>query len=712
MKLTKNLSNLDKLLRTGLGGVCIYLGFFDNAYLEQGAFSYVVGVFGIINLASALVSHCPVYQLAGINTTASHQSTSANLKLRNRLLGSFIFVAVTLIALFGFISFHIAKQFSLAEEMQLWEEFAHERAKYISSAYHLDNLETSILPDVADAVIVDNKLKPLNSIPVFLTEDEFQQIVINSKHDMAKEHSGSVEKDDKIIIWGMAPIPNTQQHLMVFQNTDINSGSLPVLAKQFMISATILLWFSIWGALIFSSVVSKRINKQNDIIVYQALHDSMTGLPNRKYLVDKVEKHIKAHQLDDKPLALCIFDINRFKDINDMLGFRSGDYLLKELAQRLGKVLKPTCVLARLDGVKFAIFSPYFNDQRLVEFVGDIFQVFDVPFMVDSLEIQCEISMGISIYHARDKDPMCMFRQAELAMYQAKKRNQEYVVYSPETDVRDTRKLTVISELRHAINNNELRLHYQPKINIQKGRTVSLEALIRWEHPKQGLQYPDTFIPQAEQTGLIKPLTMWTVREALRQLKCLKQMGLGLPIAVNFSQRLLSHENLTKEIENLLNEFDIEPGYFELEITESAAMSEAGGALKMINALSEIGIPLSLDDFGTGFTSMSHIRNLPIQTIKIDKSFVMHLADNEKDQKIVNSIVQFAHNMGHQVVAEGIENKEAWDILDAMGCDIGQGYFMSRPMSADEVANWLMTSDWPLGRNIVCEKALVKVSGK
>jgi len=693
MKIKKNLSGLDQLLRLGLGVVCIYLGFIDNRLIESEVLALLVGVFGIINIVFSLIGACPIYWLAGINTTANYHASSASLKTRNKLLTTFILVSVTIVSIFAVVSYQISKEFSIAEEVKLWEKFNRQKASAIAKNEAIDN---SAANEVNQFILLDKDLNPIDTELEIIKPADFGQLVEKIKTRMDKERSGHDVIADQAIIWALTSVPGSTNNLLVIHKMVSNEFSTGDLAKKFFIAAFVLQWFSVWGALILSSTVSKRINKQNDLIVYQALHDQLTGLPNRKLLLDKIKIALSGKPRIKETLVLFVFDVNRFKDINNLLGQHSGDYLLAMLAKRLEGVIAESETLARLDGNEFAILSPETNSQSLTDRIDAIFQTVDAPFLINDMEIQCEISLGLAKYAEEIKAPMDLIRQAEIAMFCSKERSQDYVIFSPEMDNQSTHNLTVISELRHAISNNELCLYYQPKVNLKHGNTESLEALIRWKHPERGMQFPDTFIPQAEQTGLIKSLTLWTIREALRQAKCWKSQGISLPVAINFSQRLLSHEHLVGDIADLLHEYAIDPQYLELEITESAVMSEAGGALDMIAALSELGIPLSIDDFGTGYTSMSHIQELPIQTIKIDKSFVLNLSQNKHDQTIVNSIINFVHDMGHRVVAEGIEDIESWNKLEKMGCNVGQGYYMSRPMPAAEVVPWLRHSEWPL----------------
>ena len=691
MKIKKNLSQLDQMLRVGLGAVCLYLGFFDNSYIESDVLSLLIGIFGIANIVFAAIGACPVYWLANINTSVNSQTSSAALKIRNKLLTIFILVAFTIVTVFGFISYEIAKDFSVAEEIKLWEKFNRQKASAIAKLEYTDNFTAN---ETSEFILLTEQLKPAVAAPTIVSSQQFQLLL--EKIEKEKKLSGLDVINGKAIIWAITTVPGTYNKLLVIHNAVNDGYSNYDLAKTFLVAAFVFQWFSVWGALIISSIVSRRLNKQNDLIVHQALHDGLTGLPNKRFLLDKLKKTINDYSPDKTVSYLLIFDLDRFKDINDMLGHRNGDRLLKKFAGRLKNFLHADDVFARLEGNEFAILTSDVDQKSVKQFVGKITDAMDKPFVLDNFDIQCDVSIGVSLFPEHGNEPLALIRQAEVAMYQSKERNQDYVIYSTDFDNRSINQLTVLSELKQAIANEELCLFYQPKIDINSGKTVSFEALIRWQHPDKGMQFPDTFIPQAEQTGLIKPLTIWTLQEALKQIQNWKSRGIVLPIAVNLSQRLLSQEHLAVLIGDMLREYNVEPYMLELEITESAVMSEAGGALEMMQQLSGLGIPLSIDDFGTGFTSLSQLKDLPVNTLKIDKSFVLNMSDSKHDATIVNSIIHLAHNMGQMVVAEGIEDFLVWDELKEMGCDIGQGFYMARPMPANEVEDWLKNSPWPM----------------
>ncbi|MBI3609570.1 MAG: EAL domain-containing protein [Nitrospirae bacterium] len=431
---------------------------------------------------------------------------------------------------------------------------------------------------------------------------------------------------------------------------------------------------------------------------YQALHDVLTDLPNRTLVQDRLKQAIHAADRENRPLALLIMDLDRFKDVNDALGHHHGDLLLKQVGPRVLSVLRESDTVARLGGDEFAVLLPATDINGAAVAARKILEALDRPFVVEGFFLEIGASIGIALFPEHGEDADILMRRADVAMYQAKQSGSGFAVYISEHDRHSPRRLALMGELRHAVERRELVLYYQPKINLKTGRTTGVEALVRWQHPQHGLILPDQFIALAEHTGVIKPLTLWVLSDAARQCRDWQQAGMEFTVAVNLSARNLQDLQLPDQIAEMLQTSGIRPDFLELEITESAIMADPARVLEIISRLKAMGIRFSIDDFGAGYSSLSYLRKLPVAAVKVDKSFVIGMTANEDDAIIVRSTIDLAHNLGLKVVAEGVESQEILDRLVAMGCDAAQGYYISHPVPAEGFTRWLGESPWGAAR--------------
>ncbi len=389
-------------------------------------------------------------------------------------------------------------------------------------------------------------------------------------------------------------------------------------------------------------------------------------------------------------MALLVIDLDRFKDINDTFGHQHGDLLLQQVGARLRQTLSDSETVAHIGGDKFAVLLPAADELAARKVVSALRGALEEAFIVADSPLQVEVSIGVVLYPAHGTTPLTLLRHADTAMYTAKRTHEGYALYdATHDDQSSSRRLALIGALRLAITNNELTLYYQPKVDLKTGTSCSVEALARWQHPTYGFVPPDQFIPLAEQTGLIMPLTHWVLEAAIRQCSDWLRAGLDLGIAVNLSMWNLREATLPETIARLLEQYNVPARLLRLELTESAIMSDTDHALEVLLRLSGLGIRISIDDFGTGYSSLAYLKRLPVDELKIDRSFVQHMAEIETDATIVRSIVTLAHSLGLQVVAEGIEDQATWQMLSALDCDTAQGYYMARPLPTQELEHWL-----------------------
>ena len=443
--------------------------------------------------------------------------------------------------------------------------------------------------------------------------------------------------------------------------------------------------------------VRQERHQADETIQRLAYSDPVTGLPNRVRFRELVQEAVATGQRESCPVAVLLLNLDRFREVNDTLGHDRGDSLLQKVGIRLRSTLFAPDVIARLGGNEFGILLPRLAAVDDVRHVIKKLQHFlEAPFILDEIPIIVEASLGVATMpeHAGDADTL--LQRADIAMYRAKQMASGYAVYTPEYDRRSPERLGLMAELRAAIEGDQLLLHFQPKVEIKTGCIVGTEALVRWQHPRHGLLMPDKFIVAAEQTGLIGPLTRWVLTDALNKCQGARREGIELRVSVNLSARSLHDPHLLEMIEEALKASGAEPGQLTLEITESAIVLDPKRAEEALVALNRLGIRISIDDFGTGYTSLASIKYLPVNEIKIDKSFVLGMLANNSDAMIVRSVIDLGHNLGLRVVAEGVETKEMLDALAALGCDEAQGYFISRPQECELLKGWFQTAPWKL----------------
>jgi diguanylate cyclase (GGDEF)-like protein/PAS domain S-box-containing protein len=429
----------------------------------------------------------------------------------------------------------------------------------------------------------------------------------------------------------------------------------------------------------------------------QATLDVLTELPNRMLLLERLEKAIDAARGKKGITALLLMDLDRFKEVNDTFGHHFGDMLLKEISVRLRNLLSPNDTLSRLGGDEFGLFLTRASDTNDVASVARrVLDSLQQPFAIDGHLLEVGASIGIAMYPTHGTDARMLLRRADAAMYSAKEANVGYAFHNQEHESQTPEQLALIVEMRGAMERDEFELYYQPKLHLSSGLMTRAEVLIRWNHPKRGFLSPAAFIPIAERTGLIKPMTDWVIDRMLKQCRQWHDTGAPVHVAVNISAKSLQEQALPVKIQAALDKWNIDARFMKIEITESSIMADPAHALAITSMLQSMGVRLSLDDFGTGFSTLTNLRQLPIDELKIDKSFVMGMTASEADTTIVRTMVDLAHNLGKQVCAEGVEDELTWRRLGEMGCDLAQGYWISKPLPAGDFLAWLVDTFWGL----------------
>ena len=442
----------------------------------------------------------------------------------------------------------------------------------------------------------------------------------------------------------------------------------------------------------------RKQTERKSVLPDLAGFDALTNLPNRKFFHERLQQFVQTTQKEKSGLALLVLGLDRFREVNHTLGLQRGDWLLREVARRFEIVTCNSVARARLGGDEYAAVFPDTTKQNIEIVCAMVLRSLASPFVVERVPIDLSGSIGVALCPEHGVDPNLLFQRANIALDLAKQTGRSYTIYDPVSDPYNQQKFAYLGSLRNAIEQQQLVLHYQPKIDLRTRRICGLEALVRWNHPKIGLIPPYHFISVAERTGLIHPLTQWVLTTALDQCKLWHRAGIDVSVAVNLSPRDFHEDRLAKYIAGLLKERGLPPTYLELEITESLIMAETVHVSDALGRLSEMGVCAYIDDFGTGYSSLRLLKKLPVAGIKIDKSFVSQMMLDDNDAVIVRSTIELGHNLGLNVIAEGVESLAICNRLTALGCDIAQGYHMSRPKPARELDRWFAESPWGVAK--------------
>lgn len=446
------------------------------------------------------------------------------------------------------------------------------------------------------------------------------------------------------------------------------------------------------GAMIYDQTQELRSRAENleRQANYSATHDAITELPNRALFYDRVDQAILSASKQGKIVSVILIEVANFKDVYDTLGRIRSDLILKQVATRLQSIVAGMDSVGRIDGNIFGLLlSDVESDTVAIGLAKNIQSALEPAFKAERLSLSVHINQGIVHYPEHGDDVDTLVQKAGVALFMASKSHQGYAVYTPAFDDHSPRRLTLMTELRQAIERDELFLEYQPKINISSGEVYGAEALVRWRHPKHGMISPDEFIPMAERTRVIKNVTIWVLKQTFNQCARWHEQGFDLTLSVNLSVIDLHDPELPDIVAGVAAFAGIQPSWIMLEITESSIMNDPERTLDVIQRLHSMGYKLSIDDFGTGYSSLVYLRKMPLTELKIDKSFVIDILGSDNDAVIVNATINLAHNLGLQVTAEGVESQQVLEKLAGYGCDIAQGFYCARPLALSDFNSWL-----------------------
>ncbi|HKN93343.1 MAG TPA: bifunctional diguanylate cyclase/phosphodiesterase, partial [Thermoleophilaceae bacterium] len=435
---------------------------------------------------------------------------------------------------------------------------------------------------------------------------------------------------------------------------------------------------------------------------HMATHDSLTELPNRRWFRDAVNRAVTSSTL--RNAGLLLIDLNRFKEVNDTLGHHHGDSVLRQLGPRIRAAFGEEDFVARLGGDEFAVFMPGADAADVEAAVDRLQDAVSAPVFTDGISIEMDASVGLAWYPFHGGDVDTLLERADVAMYRAKATQCQLVTYRPEDDYHSPARVAMATDLRRGIEEQQLVLHYQPQLDLALGVPVAAEGLVRWNHPQKGLVPPAEFIEVAEHAGLIKDLTYQVIELGLKDLREWQAAGRDLSLSLNISVRSLLDRHFPREVQRLLTLHGVSGHALTLELTESSLMADPAMAKKAMNELSELGVSFAIDDFGTGYSSLAYLADLPVRELKIDRSFVMAMHTDSRNRIIVRSTIELARNLGLRTVAEGIEDRETFDVVRDLGCELAQGYYMSRPLPFNELERWWVASTMPLDAKLAAER--------
>jgi len=438
--------------------------------------------------------------------------------------------------------------------------------------------------------------------------------------------------------------------------------------------------------------MDQEVTERQKALEHQAMHDHLTGLPNRFALSQRLEYQLLSGDRENGQFILCFMDLDYFKEINDTLGHSAGDQLLIKVSNRIQSLIRKSDTLARLGGDEFALLLPKTDPDNAKQLVRKIIESLEQPFIVDNESINVGLSIGMAVYPKDSQNAENLLQYADMAMYAAKRQRASFSFYDSNENIYSKERMLLTQDLVNAIEAEQLEAYYQPKIELKNQKIVACEALLRWNHPTLGFISPEKVIDAAERIGVIHKLTLQILNKAISECAQWHKQGYKISVAVNLSVTDLANEELSFEIKNLLDQNKLEYRYLILEITESVMMENLNLSLIQLNQLNQLGIKISIDDFGTGFSSLAYLKRLPVNELKIDKSFIQEINQDQNDLAIVHSTIDLGHNLGLTVTAEGVENEQTIEILNELNCDLVQGYFISRPVDSDSFRIFLRES--------------------
>ncbi len=562
----------------------------------------------------------------------------------------------------------------------------------INSQTYLEKLHKKFTKDGAILLLNINNRLLSSGISAAYSSNIYKDISHIYQTNPTQPRTGTIHLDNEKFHWLSSQLDEDTEIVFLESCIEYQSGS--TLGVRLLTISIIITWIGVWIGLVLSHIISKSLKAKNKELEHQAFHDKLTGLPNRLLLLDRLRQAFLDSDRRGNPFALLLMDLDNFKDLNDTLGHHYGDELLQQFGIKINQSMRKHDTFSRLGGDEFAaiLYDTDLNSALIC--IDKLLVAMKTPHSINKTLIECKASIGVALYPFHGDDCETLLQHADVAMYQAKNAHAGYAIYDSSFDSHSLRRLQLMNELRSSIKNNHISVFYQPMISPSENRVVAVEALARWYHPKIGFVAPDEFIPVAEQTGIIRQLTLFVLNTAIRDCKKWHDKGYDFRISINISPYCLQDVSFPENLQSIVDNFDMISTNIELEITETAFMQDLNSAKIMLQRFNAAGYKLSIDDFGTGYSSLEHLKELPIDILKIDKTFVMDMTENERDAAIVRSVTELGHNLNCKVVAEGVENEKTRQKLKEFDVDILQGYLFSKAIPYEELEKWLIDTKW------------------
>lgn len=617
------------------------------------------------------------------------------MKLKTQILSSILGITIFAQIIFGFLAYRQIAD-SRGDQLTIFlkglsQELANKLQtpdNILSTKAQLEELQIKFSTPMSLLIIQKNK-KTLYKAGTFDLDTNLLDLQLYKLYSDSNQH-GIVDINGSQFYWAISDLPNNNFQLIMLESVINESHQISsTLRVRLFSSGLIIIWLAVWISLLLTSKITRVLDIKKNQLEYMALHDNLTGLPNRKLLADRMDKLLFQAAKQQDPFAFFLMDLDRFKEVNDTLGHHFGDELLKMVSLRLQGSIRDEDTIVRLGGDEFAVLLPKTDLAGAILCAERILEAMEAKFLINKVSTESKTSIGIALYPEHGDSEKELMQHADVAMYQAKKTQSGYAIYNPTQNTYTLRRLQIMSDLHQAIENHEIQADYQPIVLYDESKVIGVEALARWQHPELGQISPDEFIPMAEQMGLIRTLTLQIFSTAIKHCKKWHENGHEISISINLSVYCLQDLSLPDEISNIIQSNNFEAKYIELEITEGALMLDLYRAEKILKKLNKMEIRIAIDDFGTGFSSLSYLKNLPVNTIKIDKSFILEMCSNSTDRAVVKTIVELGHNLGCKVVAEGVENQRTLHELNVLNIDKMQGFYFSKALPDIKLLAWL-----------------------
>lgn len=717
----------DRALRFSMGIALVYFGLITQSIADSSLINYLSGLFGLVNIIAATIRVCPAYLASGLST-CERSSSKSNKKsspktdftshivdtqskqqlfestFKRKLLLSITLPVALVLMIFAYLTFEQSKQHKLLSETAAVRAVA-KMAVDIESYVELSD-EESLSKEIVALVIHNAHGEPIPSVIEKLPSDSSTSNIILSEiiTDPVKNGEHIWQLADLNLLRVTKEIKGQGLFVSAFYDTrNASAYDVSPLLGRLGFTALLAIWLSGWAAYIVTKRYTAYVSRNTKAIKYRSTHDVLTGLLNRAGLEEILENHNKTstHSAHDGVLSVLTIDIINFHYFNDTLGHKLGDELLRNVANKLCTSLATEEALVRLNGDVFCIVTSkgMDSDESAIR-AEQIRTLFSEPMFLEDIQLDIQCRIGIASYPEHTTEISDLLRLAVIALEHSKTLGKSIAIYDASKNTHSVKKLTVLTGLVTAMEENQLYMAYQPKIDVCTGNLHGVEALIRWEHPIYQNIAPFEFIDWAEKSGLINALTQWILVETEKQSKQWQSQGFNIPIAINLSPVNFQDVVVVNSIVSSVTKGYFQSGMLELELTENAVIQESDNALRQMKVFHALGIPISIDDFGSGLASFGYLRNFPVSNLKIDRSFV-NLNNADADAyMLLKSMIELGHNLNCVVTAEGVEDEETLEILRSLGCDYAQGYHICRPTNAEGVIEWINNNNVNIDDNL------------